>query len=621
MRRVKLSDIPICQGFAAWLGLLSADAPYAERGRTVMPKAATNLLTLLFIAVPLTYRSINVGDAISKVTGMAYTLAGAQQVLYHDAPIYLALLGASYLSCLPRIPLFLAGLLRIMVLLTYLAYLLDIYIFQQFFTRLVYGDVWKYFDYAPKYVRQTHGWFVLSLLLAALAVLAWGMARLVFRRFPFLGMKQQAIVGVSAVALLGAAVLAEDGRYMHAWMYANLFEYNQTIRSQDAPYSDEFIQSLRHDDSETCQPGVGHRRNIILLMVESLSNYQSKLFSGLRDWTPNIDAIARNNLYFTRFHANGFNTEDGEIALLTGLYPVHAPGLHSDAGSVSFVGYMHLADTLPKRLKSKGYATEFLASADLEFANTGTWVRRLGFDVVEGHDNPGYEGWQRYHFQAAPDEALYRRVQARIAAQSPLGNYFLFVKTTSTHHPYFDPETGLASEQKAFEYADKQLGRFYRQLEQSGFFENGILVIVGDHHAMVPLRREEIEQYGPRRAAAMIPMIVATGGRVMGREDWPFQQVDIFNGIRNEVDGQRCLSDWRGDVLRETRIPPRFIVHKRGDNRDLISVFNGESAWLVKLDGDNTHALGDQDESERGRVTDKINHERILRLRDSQAAR
>lgn len=33
MRRLKLSAIPIFQGFAAWLGLLSADAPYAERGQ------------------------------------------------------------------------------------------------------------------------------------------------------------------------------------------------------------------------------------------------------------------------------------------------------------------------------------------------------------------------------------------------------------------------------------------------------------------------------------------------------------------------------------------------------------------------------------------------------------
>jgi hypothetical protein len=33
MRRLKLSAIPIFQGFAAWLGLLSASAPYAEPGQ------------------------------------------------------------------------------------------------------------------------------------------------------------------------------------------------------------------------------------------------------------------------------------------------------------------------------------------------------------------------------------------------------------------------------------------------------------------------------------------------------------------------------------------------------------------------------------------------------------
>jgi lipoteichoic acid synthase len=171
-----------------------------------------------------------------------------------------------------------------------------------------------------------------------------------------------------------------------------VFEYNSNIRSEGSPYSQDFIQNISYSDSQRC---IGHTpkpHNIILLMVESLSSYQSKLFSDIGNWTPHLDAIARDNIYFKNFYANGFTTEDGQIALLTGLPPNYAPSSYSDGGRTFFRGYYGFSNSLPNILKGQGYTTEFLTNGNLEYSNIGEWAESIAFDYIEGHDHPYYDG-------------------------------------------------------------------------------------------------------------------------------------------------------------------------------------------------------------------------------------
>ena len=56
----------------------------------------------------------------------------------------------------------------------------------------------------------------------------------------------------------------------------------------------------------------------------AVSMHHSALFGGARDLTPNIDAIAQRYTYIPNFYANGFTTDGGMIALITGRSPVPA---------------------------------------------------------------------------------------------------------------------------------------------------------------------------------------------------------------------------------------------------------------------------------------------------------
>jgi phosphoglycerol transferase MdoB-like AlkP superfamily enzyme len=72
--------------------------------------------------------------------------------------------------------------------------------------------------------------------------------------------------------------------------------------------------------------------------------------------------------------------------------------------------------------------------------------------------------------------------------------YFIVLQNISFHKPYNTPYG--TTQQDARKYADKSLFYFYLQLKKSGFFNNGLLVIVGDHRKMEPLENKEKDALG-----------------------------------------------------------------------------------------------------------------------------
>lgn len=574
------------------------------------------LLVPLLIGVvlaPLLLKAWYVDDFIFHYTNTR--MLGLARVLINDAPIYAALIALLYGSYLPQVARWLAAVLRLLALLIFAVYYVDYFVIVNFNTHLTLNDIIKYIGYSDDYLRQVYGLQSILMLVGVgllLILLLWYL----FSPYQLAGWRRHkpGLAVVFALPLLAA--FADNDQYAHAWIYRNVFDYNLTILSESAAYSDDFVQRLHETNHRQCRAANRDAlpKQIVILMLESLSAYQSRFFSGIEDWTPNLDAIAAQNLAFTRFYANGFITEDGEIALLTGLPPIYPPASYNDDGGVSFASFYGVETSLPKALRPLGYRSEFLTSADLEFGNTEVWARSIGFDYVEGHQHPDYRQWPRFQFGAAPDQALYGRALDRLQ-QNHAAPLLLFIKTVSTHHPYVNPENGHHSEAEVFMYADRQLGEFYRQLQARQFFEHGLLLIVGDHHAMAPLKPKESERFGHYQAAARVPLVAVGGGLGPAIELRPFQQIDVFNTLQGLASGQHCRDDWRGILWGENAGEPRFIAHRRGDNRDKISIFSRDEDYLLKLDGDNTRIVSHQpnDAGLRQALVDHVNGLRISR--------
>ncbi|MBS0583102.1 MAG: LTA synthase family protein [Proteobacteria bacterium] len=384
--------------------------------------------------------------------------------------------------------------------------------------------------------------------------------------------------------------------------------------SVDRHYSTAYADTLRKEyvpPAPVCEAGRGLRPNIIIVAVESLSMYHSKLFGDGAD-TPHLDAIAQENTWFPDFIANGFTTDSGLIAMITGKPPIPTLGRYQSAEA--FAGFESPEGALPDIVHAHGYTTHFFTTGDLGFLDKSTWLKELGFDSWEGAEQPFYNGWKRRHFNAAEDKALYQRflqwLDARPADSS--APWLAFVLTVSTHPPFVNPENESLDETGAFRYADKQIGMLYDELGKRDFFRNGVLMISGDHRSMTPLSATELARFGDS-ALARTPFVVATQlpiakGAVAGK----FQQVDIAPSIAELLGDHACRKIDQGTFLSLPPQPARYIAHARGDRRNQIDIyFDGKQADLV-LAGDQSNWIGPKPDNWK-QIMDGIALDRIGR--------
>ena len=407
---------------------------------------------------------------------------------------------------------------------------------------------------------------------------------------------------LGAFCLIAAAMFTLLGRwqpatmkYIHYELLENLVAANLDL-GVDRPYSNEFAEKIAREyapPAPVCTPGSGQRPNFIVIAVESLSTHHSQLFGGFRDLTPRLDAIARARTYFPDFIANGFTTDGGLIAMITGQAPVPTIGRYQSAEA--FAGFENPRGALPDLLHPYGYTAHFFTTGDLGFLDKTKWLKGLHFDSWEGAEQPFYNGWKRRHFNAAEDKALYLRfLQWLDEHKGDTSPYLAFLLTVSTHPPFINPQTDLPDEAGAFRYADQQIGMLYDELEKRGFFHNGILLISGDHRSMTPLLAPEQARFGDS-ALARSPFVVATDlpiahGAVSGR----FQQADIPPSIADITAKQSCLTSAQGSFLRTPPQPADFVAHARGDRRNEVDIYFGRQQAEIVLDGDQTHWSGPQ---------------------------
>jgi hypothetical protein len=577
------------------------------------------LATLVYLRVD------HVRVAFGYGLGCGNCLAGS--VLIHDAPylggVLLCLLAGIALPFGPWAMSF-----RALALGGMLIYGLDLAVSRQLFTRLHMADL-LVFAAQPE-VLATH--LANTGLLHAPVALAAAAGGAGFLFWPWRAMRRRGVAAIpaaAALAVIAAGLTLDPGQYVHDWGLRNVIEVNlNTGVGRTYAHPDELLAAP--PPAPFCASGTknGANASLIVLILESWSPYQSKLFGGINDWTPRLDRIARDNQYYSRMTAAGFTTNEGLQGLLTGMEFLSPVG--NFYAAMPFSTSWGQARTLPRLLEARGYRTAFFTSGNLEFTDKGSWLEDIGFAHVEGHDHPFYEGHPRLHFDAAPDEVLYRRVLAHLdetAGDEPL---LIVVESVSSHHPFIHPYTREQDEEAVIRYVDEAAGQFHEALKARGFLETGNLFIVSDHRAMIPVRAAERARWG-RATMSRIPAIWAgAGARFQGEIGQAFHQADFIDTVDwNTTEGEVCSPRGRRDMLAPELTTPACLYHDRGDNRDLVDVFCPEGEGTIRLAGDETamqewvaasgfEARGD--EVRRAAVT-KLNRYRLARDRQHAAWR
>jgi lipoteichoic acid synthase len=490
----------------------------------------------------------------------------------------------------------LAMLLAISLLLVMLA---DLSIISLLNARLYLFDVFKFgaeWDATLRFVSallRQQPWVFVGLFAAGVLLLAASLWPQPVRRPSAAALALSALLSVATGwTLAGAAPTHVNGD-----AFVNLWQLHAD-QGVSRPYSEAFVQALAEryqPPAVRCVPGQSRQPDVLVVMWESLSTYHSGLGrepdAQALSWVPQFDRLAREHTWFSAFHANGFTTDHGLIALITGQYPLPQPGRY--ASLEAFAGYEDPAGAAPARMRELGYWSGFFTSGDLNFLDKPAWLRALGFDHFEGAEHAFYEGMPRGPFAAAEDRALFDRFLQWQRDEAPEQPWLAFMLTVETHPPFVHRATGRLDEEATFRAADAAFGDFVDELERRGFFEHGVLIVLGDHRSMTPMWSEEHGRFG-NSALARTPMLVAgASGLPRGEISAPFQQTDLLPSLTQMGAEQVCLRADQGSFLRADPQPPALVVHVRGDQRSRIDLYAAGTDGALVLAGDNSRLIGD----------------------------
>ena len=333
---------------------------------------------------------------------------------------------------------------------------------------------------------------------------------------------------------------------------------NKTI--DDTAYRSYFTSV----DAENKKP------NIIVVFEESFSAIDSKLIGGVNDNLPYFDEMQQAGMRFTNFLANGCTSDTAHVALLQGVEPWKFTRQEGDA----YTWYKAPTDSLPTFFAAQHYTTTFLSTASLKFLNEWSYLSGIGFGTVEWEEL--FVNQPKYVFDAAPDQVLFKQALATVKQQT--NPYFLALQTISFHKPYNTPYGN--SESSAIRYSDKMLYYFYQQLKKSWFFENGILIIVGDHRKMEPMESWEKAALGPLWYARAVATVIGTWIVPWTINDKIIQHTDFFYSLKKLVwDKTVSVSKFFNDIFSPRKWRDWWVVFCRYfTNR--YGVLTANNSWV-----------------------------------------
>ena len=237
-------------------------------------------------------------------------------------------------------------------------------------------------------------------------------------------------------------------------------------------------------------------------------------------------------------------------------------------------------------LRRSGYHTEFLTSVPLQFISMDTYTRSPvgGFAAAAGQrEIARFRDAPRYAFESPTDHLLYEELLARLDTRPNGQPVFMAAVTASSHPPWVDPLGKGDTEENAWAYVQEELWWLHGQLEARGFFENGLLLITGDHRKMLPVQQGERERFGASAKARIPLLVIGTGVPQDALDDRPFQQADLLRMLDRAVRPGVELSPF---VLWVSRYVFVFGIASNASNLEVFDASNGaREAFRMRLRG------------------------------------
>lgn len=250
----------------------------------------------------------------------------------------------------------------------------------------------------------------------------------------------------------------------------------------------------------------GNPKNLICIYLESMETTYASVDAGgkqpIHNYIPNLTALAEEHLSFSNdtdlggFHSiTGTAWTMGALMSSTSGVPFSNEVFRDEQGnSQGYYGnFANRLSAIGDILEEKGYRQEFLCGSDAGFAGRDAYFTQHGgyeiFDLYdareEGYIPEDYMVWWGYEdhilFDIAKDELL------ELAAEEQPFNFTML--TVDTHHVggYFCKECGYEYPtvlENVVACTDRLIKEFISWCEEQDFYEDSVIVILGDHPRM-----------------------------------------------------------------------------------------------------------------------------------------
>jgi len=307
----------------------------------------------------------------------------------------------------------------------------------------------------------------------------------------------------------------EEDIYKDVYQADNILVENEEIDKVNYPFLHRFDSSknvlapfFQYTDSTP--------PNIVLVLVEGLGRAFSNENAYLGSFTPFLDSLSKQSLYWENFLSNGGRT----FAVLPSIL-----------GSLPFGpnGFTELGEKMPEHfslvnlLKTNGYQTSFFYGGDASFDNMSLFLRKNGIDEINDLKSFPSNGYQKLPVSSSgfswgyDDESLFKYALSKAGTNSPSLKIIL---TVATHSPFlinnqsvyinqFEKRMDylkLSEAQKnnykkysqqyaSILYTDEAIRTFINNYKQRPEYKNTVFIITGDHRMPEIPMSTKIDRY------------------------------------------------------------------------------------------------------------------------------
>ena len=295
--------------------------------------------------------------------------------------------------------------------------------------------------------------------------------------------------------------LAKNGIYsIFSAFRHNELDYNEfykTIPTKEVFKNLKSLEGFNNKNSKIVKFNQKeNKKNIILIMVESLSAKYMGVYGNKKGLTPYLDKLISQSLFFDNLFATGTRTVRGMEAVNLSIPPTAGRSIIKRPKNDNM-------DSFGKILKSKGYDNKFIYGGYGYFDNMNNFFSKNGYKIVDRLKFKKNEITFANAWGACDGDLFNKTLSEADKSFQNKKPFFYFLMTTSNHRPYTYPNNLIdipshTGRDGAVKYTDYAIAKFIERAKTKKWFRDTIFVIIADHNggsagkSSLPLYRYKI---------------------------------------------------------------------------------------------------------------------------------